>query len=50
MVPITPDREALRESIDQLDTYAVARGGTNLAEAIKDALQRARAERLPSEV
>ena len=37
MVPITPDREALRESIDQLDTYAVARGGTNLAEAIKEA-------------
>ena len=37
MVPITPDREALRESIDQLDTYAVARGGTNLAEAIRRA-------------
>ena len=37
MVPITPDREALRESIDQLDTYAVARGGTNLAEAINQA-------------
>ena len=36
MVPITPDRDALRESIDQLDTYAVARGGTNLAEAIKE--------------
>ncbi|MDP6859673.1 MAG: VWA domain-containing protein, partial [Verrucomicrobiales bacterium] len=37
MVPITPDREALRESINQLDTYAVAKGGTNLAEAIKQA-------------
>ena len=39
MVPITPDRDALRESIDQLDTYAVARGGTNLAEAIKESTE-----------
>ena len=37
MVPVTQDRDALKESIDQLDTYAVAKGGTNLAEAIKEA-------------
>ena len=37
MVPVTQDRDALKESIDQLDTYAVAKGGTNLAEAIKQA-------------
>ena len=37
MVPVTQDRNALKESIDQLDTYAVAKGGTNLAEAIKQA-------------
>ena len=37
MVPITPDRNALKESIEQLDTYSVAKGGTNLGEAIKKA-------------
>ena len=37
MVPITPDRGALKESIEQLDTYSVAKGGTNLGEAIKKA-------------
>ena len=29
MVPVTQDRSALKESIDQLDTYSVAKGGTN---------------------
>ncbi|MGB1761226.1 MAG: vWA domain-containing protein, partial [Verrucomicrobiales bacterium] len=37
MVPVTPDRSALKESIEQLDTYSVAKGGTNLGEAIKRA-------------
>ncbi len=39
-VPMTSDRSALSEAIEQLDTYAVARGGTNLSSAIKLASSR----------
>ncbi len=41
-VPLTTDRAALEEGIDQLDTYAVARGGTNLAAAIELAARSAK--------
>jgi Ca-activated chloride channel family protein len=39
-VPITSDRSALSEAIEQMDTYAIARGGTNLSSAIKLASSR----------
>lgn len=34
-VPITADRSALSEALDQLSIYAISRGGTNLSSAIK---------------
>lgn len=34
-VPITADRSALGEALDQLSIYAISRGGTNLSSAIK---------------
>lgn len=32
--PLTEDHEAVQETLRQLDTFTIARGGTNLAEAI----------------
>jgi len=38
--PLTPDHDALIETIDQLDTYVIRRGGTNLTAAIEEASRR----------
>ena len=35
MVPVTPDRGALKESIEQLDTYSVAKEARTLGETKK---------------